>query len=139
MARLLKAFLGLVAGAFGGAAAGALMLGLPTYLDDTCGFLGCARDWTPVAIYLGVIVGAPAGGAVGLIVGAAALSKRRACVAGACVGVLIHVSLLFMGAAGDAFVVGLGLAAIPVGALIGLAVAALLGPRSATKGEAPVL
>jgi hypothetical protein len=135
MGRFLKAVAGFVTGAICGATAGAVMLAAPTYLDKSCGFVGCVKDWTPVAIYLGVIAGAVPGAATGFIVGVASLNKLRGAGAGASTGLVILIILLCMGAADDALVIGWGLASIPAGALIGLIVATLPGLGSVSKGN----
>jgi hypothetical protein len=135
MGRFLRTIVGFVVGTICGSTFGAAMLGVPTYLDDTCGFMGCSRDWTPVAIYLGVILGATPGAVIGIATGVASLNKRMSAGAGAAVGLIILIILLWMGAFGDALLTGLGLLSIPAGALIGLIVNMILGLKSASKGD----
>jgi hypothetical protein len=133
MVRLLKSILGFVIGTICGAVVGAAMLAIPTYLDNRCGFLGCSKDWTPIAIYFGVILGALPGAVIGFIVGVGCLNKPVGAAVGAVIGAIILVILFAMGAAGDALVTGWGLAAIPAAALVGLIVAMLLGLMPISK------
>lgn len=109
------------------------MLAIPTYLDNSCGFLGCSRDWTPVAIYYGIILGVWPGAVIGLIVGVGCLNKSQGTGAGALVGLIILIILLGMGATGDAQVIAWGIASIPAGALVGLIVSALVQIISISK------
>jgi len=44
MRRLLKVGLGLVVGTICGGVVGAAMLAVPTYFEDGCSLLGCAKD-----------------------------------------------------------------------------------------------
>ncbi|MDQ3818765.1 MAG: hypothetical protein M3362_13945 [Acidobacteriota bacterium] len=127
MARLLKSIIGLIIGIICGAAIGAAMLAIPTYLDDNCGFLGCSRDWTLAAIYMGVIIGIWPGALIGFIVGIGLLNKSQGACVGTVIGLIILIVLLGMGAGGDALITGLGVVSIPMGALVGLTVATLLG------------
>src|ERR1051325_7752054 len=119
MVRLLKSIVGLVIGTICGAVIGAAMHAIPTYLDNSCGFLGCSRDWTIAAIYFGVILGSLPGAAIGFIVGVCCLNKPVAGGIGAGIGTIILVILLGMGAAGDPLVIGFGGGVLPAGGLIG--------------------
>lgn len=98
------------------------MLAVPTYLDDSCGFLGCARDWTPLAVYMGIMLGGAPGAVIGSVVGIANFDRLKSMGIGALIGLIIAIILFGMGAYGDEMVSALAILSIPGGALVGLIV-----------------
>ncbi len=122
MKTALRIIVGLIVGAISGAIVGAVMLGVPNYFDDSCDFLGCARDWTPVVVYMGVICGSIPGAVIGLLVGITSVEWLNSVGIGALTGVVIAIVLFFMGARTDELVGVLAVLSIPGGALVGLVV-----------------
>ena len=93
---LLRGLVGTIIGLFGGAAAGALSLGLNRYLSVGSSFIGPTRDWWR----LDAMVGAAAGAGVGLVLGTyISLSQSNLCSgmsAGAVVGLIGAIAIFLM-------------------------------------------
>jgi hypothetical protein len=117
-----KIIVGLIVGAITGAIVGSIMLGVPTYFDNSCGFLGCSRDWTLLAIYIGVFWGGAPGALIGLIVGIASLDRVKSIGIGALAGLIIAIILFATGATQEKLVGVFAVLSIPGGALVGLVV-----------------
>ena len=126
MKDLLRTVVGLIIGAIFGAIVGAVMLAVPTYFDTRCGLLGCGRDWTPIAVFLGSIYGGIPGGVIGAIIGIASANRLKSTVIGAITGLIIAIVLFGMGAFGDPIVSLWAILSIPAGALVGVVVGELL-------------
>ena len=127
MNHLLRTVVGLTVGAICGAILAAVMLGVPTYLDESCGFLGCSRDLTPLAVYMGIICGSGPGAVIGLIVGLGSFNRRKSMGMGALTGLVVAIILFGMGVSFDELVGVVAILSIPGGALVGLIVRECLG------------
>jgi len=57
--------LGLVVGTICGGVVGAAMLAVPTYFEDGCSILGCAKDWVIIGLYMGLVLGGIPGAIIG--------------------------------------------------------------------------
>ena len=127
MRRLLNVGLGLVVGTICGGVVGAAMLAVPTYLEDGCSMLGCAKDWIIIGLYMGLVLGSIPGAIIGITVGAASSNKTKSFAVGAAVGSIITIVLFLMGAAGNGVVTAWAILSMPAGGLVGLITAACVG------------
>jgi len=127
MNRLLKVGLGLIVGTICGGVVGATMLAVPTYFEEGCTILGCAKDWVIVGLYLGLVLGGIPGAIIGLTVSAAAFNKTKSVIVGAAIGSIIAIVLFLMGAAGDGVVTAWAILSVPAGAFIGLITSTCVG------------
>ena len=90
--RLRSGSIGLLLGAFYGGISGAIIFGLLTYFDDSTSFWGPARDWTFLAILIGLVGGGGVGGLLGMVVGATQVDRRSGVIIGTVIGLLIAAS-----------------------------------------------
>jgi hypothetical protein len=127
MRRLLEPALGLVVGTICGGVIGAAMLAVPTYFQEGCSMLGCAKDWVIVGIYLGLVFGGIAGAIIGVTVCAASSNKTTSVIIGAAIGSIITIVLFLMGAAGEEVVAAWAILSIPAGAIVGLITSTCVG------------
>lgn len=124
--RFLRILLGLISGAISGGILGAALLGVPTYLDPSCGFLGCSRDWTPIAVAVGSVFGGVPGAVIGVIIVIVSANRRKSLAIGAITGLVIMIILFVTGASGELLLRLSGVLSIPGGALVGLIVGEVL-------------
>lgn len=114
-----------------GAISGALLLGIPVYLDTGYGFLGPNRAWAPLAIMMGLILGGTSGAAIGLIIGILKAGKSGGAIIGAVIGLIILITLFVLGL--DPFldreVAITGMLSIPIGAIVGILVSMITNSR----------
>jgi len=96
--RLRSSLLGLLFGAIYGGAAGGIILGLSTYLDEGSSLLGPARNWTHLAILAGLAFGGVTGSVLGGVIGATRADRRSGMLIGVGVGILVALPLFIDGA-----------------------------------------
>ena len=127
-----KIILRTIVGAGCGAVSGAALLAIPTYLSTETGFLGPESDWWPLAAMVGGIWGIVPGGLIGFLVAKFQTTRLISLIVGAAVGIGVLVGLFITGLDPfiDSEILYTGLAAIPVGAIIGLIVSTT-NPRQA--------
>lgn len=135
MSRLLKVGLGLIVGTICGGVVGAAMLAVPTYFEEGCTVLGCAKDWAIVGLYLGLVLGGIPGAIIGLTVGVASFNKTVSVIVGAAIGSIITIVLFLMGAAGEGLVMAWAILSVPAGALIGLITSTCVGIVRVQQGQ----
>jgi len=135
MKTIVRLIIGIFVGAVCGCILGAALLGISTYMNTRSGWLGTERSWTPVAIYIGAICGVVPGTLIGLIVGATKCGKRVGALVGAAVGLPIALYLLIATTELDQEVRAWGVSAIPLGAVVGFAAAAVTGIFNPDKAE----
>lgn len=90
--RVRSGLIGLFFGAFYGGISGAFLFGLLTYFDNSTSFWGSARDWTYLAMLIGLVGGAAVGGILGIVVGAIQADGRSSIIIGTAAGLLIAAS-----------------------------------------------
>jgi len=137
MRTVLRLIFAIVTGAISGAMLGAGLLGISTYMNITSGWLGTARSWTGVAIYIGAICGVVPGTLIGLVIGITKCNKTVGAWVGAGTGALIALLILMMTSELDQEVRFWGVSAIPLGAVVGLAAAATTAMFGTRKSEEP--
>jgi hypothetical protein len=118
---------GIISGTITGAITGGSMLGIPTYFDNSTGFLGPARSWAPIMFCIGAIAGSIPGAVIGLAIGLMDSSSYLVgLITGSLVGFIITILLFGKGAAGDGIVTLWALLSIPAGGLVGIVVMACM-------------
>lgn len=131
---MLRRVLGCTLGGVLGAVGGALLLGIPTYLDTRSGFLGEYSDWAILAAVMGLVLGGISGVSIGLLVGLTNAGKGGGAAIGAGVGLAILVILFALGLDPglDREVAVMGMSSIPAGGIVGLLVSVVVKPGRRT-------
>jgi hypothetical protein len=92
---LIRSLVCAVIGIVGGSICGALILGWDVSMAEGSTFLGPARDEWPVAAYFGALAGAAFGLSLGLYISLAHVRVRGSAIAGAVIGMIGVIVLLF--------------------------------------------
>lgn len=124
---IVRSLLGAVCGSISGAA----LLGIPTYLSTETGFLGPESDWWPLAAIVGCFWGIVPGALIGFLVAKFQTTRLISLIVGAAVGTGLLVGLFLSGLDPliDSEILHTGIAAIPIGAIIGLIVSTTNQPN----------
>jgi len=118
-------------GAVCGGVSGPALLGLPTYFSTETGFLGPESAWWPLAAIAGCIWGIVPGALIGFLVAKFQTTRLISLIVGAAVGTGLLVGLFLSGLDPliDSEILHTGIAAIPIGAIIGLIVSTTNQPN----------
>jgi len=126
-----KLILRSIFGAVCGGVSGPALLGLPTYFSTETGFLGPESAWWPLAAIAGCIWGIVPGALIGFLVAKFQTTRLISLIVGAAVGTGLLVGLFLSGLDPliDSEILHTGIAAIPIGAIIGLIVSTTNQPN----------
>jgi hypothetical protein len=86
---------GLLFGGLWGGLAGAILIGLYIYLDETSYFWGTARLWMWLFMIMGFIWGSVVGGSLGAVIGVTHVGRFIGTLIGLAIGLLSAVILLY--------------------------------------------
>jgi len=126
-----KLILRSIFGAGCGGVSGAALLAIPTYLSTQTGFLGPESAWWTLAAIVGCIWGFVPGALIGFLVAKFQTTGLISLIIGAAVGTGVLIGLFITGFDPfiDSEILYTGLAAIPIGAVIGLIVSTTNQPN----------